>query len=32
MIFVDPSHEDVENAEDLQEMEDELVPYLSSIG
>ncbi len=32
LFFVDPSHEDVENAADLQEMEDELIPYLTSIG
>lgn len=32
LFFVDPSHEDVENAADLQEMENELVPYLTSIG
>lgn len=32
LFFVDPSHEDVEDADDLQEMEDELIPYLTSIG
>ena len=32
LFFVDPSHADVENATNLQEMENELVPYLTSIG
>jgi len=32
LFFVDPSHEDVEDAADLQEMEEEMVPFLTSIG
>jgi len=32
LFFVDPSHEDVEDAVQLQEMEDELIPILTSAG